>query len=132
MNIIIADDHEVIRRVIKRILLEEYPSANIEEVKDGNELLAKVMPGQWDVVITDISMPGMNGIEAVREIRKYHKTLPILVLSSHTEEVYIRHALKEGATAYVHKYQAHEDLVKAIQTLRPSPDWCGVSGKPAN
>jgi two-component system invasion response regulator UvrY len=125
MKILFADDHEMIRDIMRRILLEEYPSAIIEEVKDGNELLAKVIGGQWDVVITDISMPGMNGIEALREIRKYSTTLPVFILSSHTEEAYVRHALKEGATAYVHKYQAHEELGKAIRrSLQGSNGYC--------
>jgi DNA-binding NarL/FixJ family response regulator len=126
MKILFADDHEVIRQIIRKILQDEYPSAIIEEVKDGQELVAKVIGGHWDVVISDISMPVMNGLEAVREIRKHSKTLPVLILSSHTEEEYVRHALKEGATAYVHKYQAHDELGKTIRrSLKVSSDGGG-------
>jgi DNA-binding NarL/FixJ family response regulator len=117
MKILLADDHDIIRRLIKKILLEEFPSVMIDEVKNGQELVASFVGGEWDIVISDISMPKMNGLEAIKEIRKHSLTQPVLVLSSHTEEHYIQYALKAGASGYVHKYKLHEDLGDAVRKV---------------
>ncbi len=117
MKILIADDHAVMKQIIRKTLSTDYPAGQIEEVKDGLELVTKVRSGHWDLVISDISMPVMTGLEALEEIRKHSLTLPVIILSSHFEEIYIQHALKAGASAYVHKYRIHDDLAKTIRQV---------------
>lgn len=117
MQILFADDHPMIRQLVKKILLSEFPLGLIEGVADGLQLVQAVVCGRWDVVIADISMPVMNGLDAIREIRWHHPTIPVLVLSSHTEVEYAQHAFTVGANAYVHKYKIHEDLGRAVRDL---------------
>jgi two-component system invasion response regulator UvrY len=117
MKILIADDHSVVKQLIAKALSKVYPSGQIVEVKDGRELVTKVLSDQWDLVISDISMPVMTGLEALEEIRKHTLSLPVIILSSHFEEAYIQHALKAGASAYVHKFRIHEDLCRTIREV---------------
>ena len=120
MKILLADDLSAIRNLVRKILLEEYPSGLIEEVADGRELVKRVINHPWDLVITDISMPEMTGLEAIKEIRRLSFILPVLVLSSHTEDKYIQFSLQAGASGYVHKYKIRQDLGNAIRELQES------------
>jgi DNA-binding NarL/FixJ family response regulator len=118
MKILIADDHPTMKHLIRKTLTKEYPSGLIDEVQNGQELVTKVLGGgHWDLVISDISMPVMTGLEALEEIRKHTLTLPVIILSSHHEEIYIQHALRAGASAYVEKYRIHEDLSGTIRRV---------------
>ena len=121
MKILIADDHPGMKLLIRKTLATHYPSGQISEVKDGQELVAAVLSGQWDLVISDISMPVMTGLEALGEIRKHSLDLPVIILSSHSEEKYVQYALKAGATAYVHKYRIYEDLSGTIRRVLGLP-----------
>lgn len=114
---LIADDHTVVRRGLKQILMEAFPSALVEDVCDAEDLLKKVIREQWDVVITDISMPGRSGLEVLQQIRLDHPKLPMLVLSVHSEDQYAIRVLKAGASGYLNKDSAPEELVKAIHQL---------------
>ena len=69
LHILIADDHAIVRKGLKQLILEEYPTAIIEEVSDVESLIAKVIKQHWDIVISDISMPGRSGLEALQQIR---------------------------------------------------------------
>lgn len=117
MRILIADDHTVVRRGLKQILLEEFPSAIIEEVPDAEQLISKVMSDPWDVVISDLSMPGRSGLDALHQIKHSHPDLPVLILSIHPEEHYALRVLKAGASGYLSKDSAPDELVKAIQKV---------------
>src|SRR5580658_7030102 len=117
MKILIADDHAVMKQLIKKALSTDYPSGQIVEVKDGQELVTRVLADQWDLVISDISMPVMTGLEALEEIRKHAPNLPVIILSSHFDEAYVRYAAKAGASAYVHKFRMHEDLSRTIRRV---------------
>lgn len=114
---LIADDHTVVRRGLKQILTEAFPSALIEEVADAEDLLKKVMKETWDVVISDISMPGRSGLEVLQQIRLDHPKLPVLILSVYPEDQYAIRVLKAGASGYLTKDSAPEELVKAINQL---------------
>ena len=117
IKIIIADDHTVVRKGLKQILLEEFPSALIEEVSDAEELLKKVMKAEWDVVISDLSMPGRSGLESLQQIKQHYPRLPVLILSVHSEEHYAIRVLKAGASGYLSKDTASDELVKAVNRV---------------
>lgn len=117
LRILIADDHTVVRKGLRQILLDEFPAAIIEEVADAEELIKKVMAAQWDVVVSDLSMPGRSGLDAVQQIKLSHPGLPVLILSIHPEEQYALRALKSGASGYLSKDTAPDELVKAVQKV---------------
>ena len=116
-KILIADDHEIMRHGIEQILLEEFPLAYMEEAENGQVLVEKVKAANWDLIITDISMPIMTGLEAVVDIKKHNPNVPILVLSMHTEEHYCSNAFKVGATGYLSKATAQNELSNAIKKI---------------
>ncbi len=117
LRILIADDHSVVRKGLRQILLDEFPTAKIEEVPDAEELIKKVMSDKWDVVVSDLSMPGRSGLDALQQIKISHPELPVLILSIHPEEQYALRALKSGASGYLSKDTAPDELVKAIQKV---------------
>jgi DNA-binding NarL/FixJ family response regulator len=117
VKILIADDHTVVRRGLKQILLEEFPTAFIEEVADAEELIKKVMKNEWDVIISDLSMPGRSGLESLQQIKQYHPKLPVLILSVYPEDQYAIRVLKAGASGYLNKDLAPEELVKAVNCV---------------
>jgi two-component system, NarL family, invasion response regulator UvrY len=114
---LIADDHTVVRKGLKQILLEAFPSAIIEEVTDAESLLKKVFAQSWDVVISDISMPGRSGLEVLQQIKQQYPKLPVLILSVYPEEQYALRVLKAGASGYLNKDSAPEQLVAAVNRV---------------
>ena len=97
MRILIADDHSIVRKGLKQILVEEFPFATIEETGDAEGLVKKALSQNWDIVITDLSMPGRSGLDAINQIKQQHPKLPILILSMYPEEQYAMRVLKSGA-----------------------------------
>jgi two-component system invasion response regulator UvrY len=117
MRILIADDHAIVRRGLSEILLEEYPSAFVEEVGDADTLLNKALAGNWDIVISDLMMPGRSVLEVLQQIRQHAAQLPVLILSIFPEEQYATRVLKAGASGYINKDAAPTELVKAVQRI---------------
>jgi two-component system invasion response regulator UvrY len=117
LRILIADDHTVVRKGLRQILLEEFPTAEITETSDAATLFMKVIREEWDVVITDISMPDKSGLEVLQQIRRDYPRLPVLILSAHSEDQYAIRALKAGASGYLCKDSASEELVTAIRRI---------------
>ena len=117
LRILIADDHTVVRKGLRQILLEEFPSAEITETADAAALFMKVLKEEWDVVITDISMPDKSGLEVLQQIRRDQPRLPVLILSAHSEDQYAIRALKAGASGYLCKDAASDELVIAIRRI---------------
>lgn len=117
LRILIADDHTVVRKGLKQILLEEFSNALIAEVPDAEELIRKVMAEKWDVVVSDLSMPGRSGLDALQQIKLSFPDLPVLILSIHPEEQYALRALKSGASGYLSKDTAPDELVKAVKKV---------------
>jgi len=117
MKIIIADDHAVVRKGLKQILMEMSGIKVVEEVDNGPALIEKITNKNFDFVILDISMPGQSGLQALKEIKDRKPKLPVLILSIHPEEQYALRALKGGASGYITKDRAPEELVKAIQKI---------------
>ncbi len=117
LRILIADDHTVVRKGLKQILMEEFPTAHIEDVPDAEEMIKKIMNAKWDVVVSDLSMPGRSGLDALQQIKNINSGLPVLILSIHPEEHYALRVLKAGASGYLSKGSASEELVKAVKTV---------------
>lgn len=117
IRILIADDHAIVRKGLKQLILEEYPSAILTEVNDGKSLITEAVKNDWDVIICDISMPGRSGLEALQEIKAINSKIPVLILSMYPEDQYALRVLKAGASGYLSKDSVHEELIKAIQTV---------------
>jgi two-component system, NarL family, invasion response regulator UvrY len=117
MRILIADDHAIVRRGLSEILLEEYPSAFVEEVGDADRLLNRALADHWDIVISDLMMPGRSVLEVLQQIRQHAAQLPVLILSIFPEEQYATRVLKAGASGYINKDAAPTELVKAVQRI---------------
>jgi DNA-binding NarL/FixJ family response regulator len=117
MRILIADDHAIVRRGLSEILLEAYPSAFIEQVGDADTLLQKSLDGGWDIIISDLMMPGRSVLETVQQIRQYNPQVPVLILSIYPEEQYATRVFKAGAAGYINKDAAPTELVKAVQRI---------------
>jgi two-component system invasion response regulator UvrY len=117
LKILIADDHTVVRKGLRQILLEEFLSAEIDEAADAEELMKKVMKKEWDIVVSDISMPGRSGLEVLQQIKQHYPRLPVLILSIHPEDQYAVRVLKAGASGYLNKDSAPDELVKAVRQV---------------
>ncbi|MDB5249228.1 MAG: response regulator transcription factor [Segetibacter sp.] len=117
MRILIADDHAIVRRGLRDILREEFPSAEIEEVSDTEDLINKVIKEEWSVVLSDLSMPGRSGLDALQYIKQNHPRLPVLILSVHPEDQYAIRTLKAGAAGYLNKDTAPDELVIAVRKV---------------
>jgi DNA-binding NarL/FixJ family response regulator len=116
-RIILADDHSFIRLGLIQILKDEYPSVVIKEIGDGASLINEVIKHDWDLVISDLDMPGKNGLEALEQIKLIKPHLPVLILSIYTEDLYAIRVLKAGASGYMNKNSAPYELINAIQRI---------------
>ncbi|TAH42588.1 MAG: response regulator transcription factor [Bacteroidetes bacterium] len=111
---LIADDHTVVRKGLIQILMDQFPLVSFTEVNDGNELLLEARKGNWDIIITDLSMPGRNGLDTLKQLHTEKPSIPVLVLSIHSEDQYAVRVLKAGASGYLTKESAPDELVKAV------------------
>ena len=117
MKILLADDHSFIRMGLVQILKDEFPNVSITEVSDGVALLKEVMKGSWDLVISDLDMPGRGGLEALEQIKQMRPLLPVLILSIFPEDLYAIRVLKAGAAGYLNKKAAPNELVTAVRKI---------------
>lgn len=117
IRILVADDHTIVREGLKQILADVGDMAVRDEAGNGQEALAKIREGEFDVVLLDISMPGRSGLEILKEIKAEHPKLPVLILSMHAEEQYAVRALRAGASGYVTKASAPDELIGAIRKV---------------
>ncbi|MDP4264941.1 MAG: response regulator transcription factor [Bacteroidota bacterium] len=116
-RIIIADDHSFIRLGLIQILKDEYPSVEITEVSDGESLIKEVTLHDFDLVISDLDMPGRSGLEALEQIKLIKPDLPVLILSIYTEDLYAVRVLKAGASGYMNKNAAPYELITAVHRI---------------
>jgi len=117
IRIIIADDHAIVRAGLKQFLAAEKDMVVTGEAADGMETLACVRKAECDVVLLDISMPGKNGIDTLRQLKRSRPELPVLILSAYSEEQFAVSLLRAGANGYISKETASEQLVAAIRTV---------------
>jgi two-component system invasion response regulator UvrY len=117
IRVLIADDHAVVRQGLKQILGETPGMLVAGEATNGQEVLDRVRAEAWDVVVLDISMPDRSGLDVLKVVRAERPQLPVLVLSMYPEDQYAMRVLKAGASGYLTKDSAAEELVKAIHKV---------------
>lgn len=115
IKILVADDHAVVRQGVKQILADVKDMTVKDEAQNGTETLKKITDQDFDVVLLDISMPGRSGLEVLEDIKAQYPKLPVLILSMHPEEQYAVRALKAGASGYLTKASAPQELIGAIR-----------------
>lgn len=117
IHVLIADDHAIVRQGLKQILSETEDLVVAGEADDGVEALHLARQQEWNVFLLDVSMPNRNGIDTLKQLKKEFPKLPVLILSMHPEEQYAVRALKAGASGYLTKQSAPEQLVTAIRQV---------------
>jgi two-component system response regulator NreC len=117
VRIVIADDHTIMRNGLRLILERQSEFSVVGEASDGREAIALAQDLAPDVVILDIAMPSLNGIEAAARITADHPRTAVLILSMHSDESYVLRALRAGARGYLLKDSADSDLVSAVRAL---------------
>ena len=117
INILIVDDHLIVREGIKRIINDTSDIKIVAEASSGQEAMDLISENKYDMILLDISMPGLNGLQTLKLIKKYNKKLSVLMLSMHSEEQYAMRSIKAGASGYMTKEVAAKELVSAIRKI---------------
>lgn len=117
IKIFIADDHAIVRAGLKQIVSEEKELIVADEASNIEELFSKLSEGKFDILILDLNMPGKSGFDSIKEIKNLYPDLPILILSMYDEEQYGLRCIREGASGYLKKSSAPEELVNAIKVI---------------
>ncbi len=117
IRVLIADDHPIVREGLKQILSETTDIIVVDEATNGHEVLKYAWSNTYDVVLLDISMPGRDGLEVLRELKHQKPKLPVLILSMYPEEHYAIRVLRGGASGYLTKSSAPDELISAIRKV---------------
>ena len=117
IRVLISDDHAILRSGLKEILMRGLPGAVCGEAENAREVLDQVQRQHWDLVILDVTMPGPSGVDVLRDLRRLQPKLPVLVLSMHPEDQYGKRMLRAGASGYMNKDVAPDELIKAVQRV---------------
>jgi len=117
IKVILAEDHTIVRQGLRSLLEQSEDIEVIAEAEDGREAVKKTGQHQPDIVLMDISMPLLNGIEATRQIKKEFPEVKVLILTMHTTEEYIHQILHAGASGFLVKKTAHHELISAIRAI---------------
>lgn len=115
-RVLIVDDHTVVRRGLREMLADER-SVEVSEAADSHTALRLIREQSWSLVVLDIDLPGKGGLELLKDVRRERPRLPVLILSVYPEEQFALRTLKAGASGYLSKDSAPEDLVKAVRKL---------------
>lgn len=117
ISVLIVEDHPVVRSGIRMLLTEEGDIEVLGEASNGKEALAFLETSRPDLILLDISMPEVNGLEVTQYVREHYPSLPILILTMHEDERYFFQLLRAGATGYIVKGAAPNDLVSAVRAV---------------
>lgn len=117
MRILIVDDHTLLRAGLRRILEDELSDCVVGEAASARELLEAVTRHDWNIVLLDIGLPDRSGLDALEDLRRARPDLPVLVLSMHGEEPFALRAFRAGASGYVTKERAPDELLRAVQRV---------------
>jgi two-component system, NarL family, invasion response regulator UvrY len=113
-RILLVDDHPVVRQGIKQVLSGAFHPALVGEAANAEEGLSEVRNTEWDVMVLDLTLPGMSGMDLLKDLRRERPALPVLVLSMHPPDQFARRAMNAGASGYLTKDSAPTELVKAV------------------
>jgi two-component system, NarL family, invasion response regulator UvrY len=127
IRILIADDHPIVRRGLREILTETKDLFDVHEAENGPEVLERLEGGRYDVLVLDISMPGLSGLDVLKQIKKRKSSIPVLILSRHPEQQYAVRSLRAGASGYLTKESAPQELSKAIQRIARGGKYVSIS-----
>ena len=116
-RVLLAEDHTIVRKGLRSLLDKETGIKVVGEAEDGREAIAKAEELHPDVVVMDIAMPGLNGLEATRQIKKRFPDIKIIILTMHTNKEYVSQTLKAGASGYLVKKAAPDELISAINAV---------------
>ena len=117
LRILIADDHPIVRQGLGQLISKTADMIVADEASNGSEVLDKARASHCDVLLLDISMPGLHGLDIIRQLKKENPKLPILILSMHSEEQYAVRAFRAGASGYLTKQSAPDELLAAIRKV---------------
>ena len=127
INILIADDHAIVREGLKQILSGTSDIVVTAEASNGNEVMDRLSKDEINLVILDITMPGKSGLDILKDIKSQRPGLPVLILSMYPEEQYALRVLKAGASGYLSKESAPDELIKAIRQIFLGKKYIGPS-----
>lgn len=117
MRVLCVDDHAIFRQGVKQILLQHDRQTKIGEAATAEQAMQLVRESRWDVAILDLSLPDRSGLHLLTELKQEQPELPVLILSMHADDEYALRALRTGASGYVTKESAPEELITAIQKV---------------
>jgi two-component system, NarL family, invasion response regulator UvrY len=115
IQVLIIDDHAIFREGLKKVINGTYDMRVADEAADGLEAIAKIMAKDFDVAVLDLAMPGRTGLDVLRFVRAKKPSLPVIIMSIHTEEEYAVTVLREGASGYLNKESVPDELIRAIR-----------------
>jgi two-component system, NarL family, invasion response regulator UvrY len=118
LKVLVVDDFPLFRRGVRDLVAEGFQGAKIGEAGNAHEMLELLRLNPWDVAVMDISMPGMSGLDALKQVKQEFPDLHVLILSMYPEEQYAIRTIKAGADGYLTKSSAPEELVKAIKKVQ--------------
>ena len=116
-RVLIADDHQIVRRGLRDILTDHLGDLAAAEAKDAGEAIGLLIKSEWDLVLLDINLPGRSGLEVLEQARRLRPKAPVLVLTCYPEEQFALRAFKLGASGYVTKQSASDELITAVQRV---------------
>jgi len=127
IKVLIADDHPIVRQGFKKIIEQTKDIKATGEAANGHEVIEKARTGIYDVILLDISMPGLSGVEVLKQLRSEEIKIPVLILSVYSEEQWAVRVLKSGAAGYLTKETAADELITAIRVAATGRRYIGAS-----
>jgi len=125
LRFLIVDDHALMRSGLRRILEDAFAPATVAEASSADQALAEIARQSFDLVLLDLSLGGRSGLDLLRDLRTTHDRLPVLVVSMHSEDEFAIRALRAGASGYITKNRAPEELVEAVGRVLRGGRWFG-------